>query len=102
MMQFVGYSDGQKALLAHVKKLTAVRAAHPALRKGSRKALSATVDTIAYQMSYAGDEVVVLVNRGDSPQSISVPAGDWKDQIGGAMVNGTVEVAARGSMVLTH
>jgi glycosidase len=102
MMTWTGYSDGQKTLLAHVKKLTAIRAAHPALRKGTRKSLGTSVDTLAYEMSFSGDDVVVLVNRADTPQSIGgVPAGTWTDQLGGGMVTGSAMVPARSAMILT-
>ena len=102
MMQLSGYSQGQTALLAHVKKLTAVRAAHPALRKGNRKPLSATNDTLAYEMTYAGDDVVVLVNRSDTAHAIGgLPAGAWTDQLGGGAVSGSATVGPRSSMVLT-
>ena len=50
MMQWTGYSAAQTALLAKVKKLGAIRAAHTALRRGDRTTLSYGDDTWVYQM----------------------------------------------------
>lgn len=102
MMQWSGYSDGQKLLYAHIKKLTAIRAAHPALRKGTRAPLGATADTIAYTMTYQADTVTVVINRSDGDKSVSgVPSGALTDLLTGAAVSGpTVNVPARSAVVL--
>ena len=60
----------------HIKDLGAIRAAHPALRRGSRKTLSSAQDTMAYEVKDASETVYVVLNRGDAPASVGgVPAG---------------------------
>lgn len=101
-MQWSNLSAGQSQLLAHVKKLTAIRAAHPALRRGSRSALSASADTLAYKMQHNADTVYVLINRGDGTQQVGgVPNGSYEDLIAGAAVSGpSVSVPARSARIL--
>lgn len=101
-MQWSGYSAGQTFLLNHIKKLTSIRANHPALRRGTRQSISATTDTFAYKMTLGGEEVVVAINRGDSPQPIGdLPGGSLHELIRDTTVSGpTVTVPARSAMVL--
>ncbi len=101
-MQWSGYSNGQTFLLDQVKKLTAIRAAHDATRRGSREPLSANNDTMAYRMSGAGDELWVAVNRSDSEQSVGgLPGGELYDELNDEMVSGpSVSVPARSARVL--
>ena len=102
MMQWSNYSQGQTFLLAHIKKLGQIRAAHAALRKGTRTTLGSTTDTYAYKMVLSSDTVYVAVNRSDSTQSIGgFPSGSLEDQLGGTTVTGpSVSVPARSSMIL--
>ena len=102
MMQWGGYSDGQKKVLAHLKKLTKIRADHPALRRGTRKALGATDDVLAYQMTTPGDEVLVVINRADGDNAaLGVPAGSFVDLLTGETLQGpAVTVKARSGRVL--
>jgi glycosidase len=102
MMQWSGYSAGQQLLLAHVKKLGAIRAAHPALRRGNRSTLSVGNDTYAYEMDLNGDTIFVAVNRGDGQASIGgLPGGAMTDLLTGADVSGpSVGVPPRSSMIL--
>jgi glycosidase len=102
MMQWTGLSGGQTKLLDHVKKLTALREAHDALRYGTRTTLGSSTDTIAYKMAYNADVVYVAINRGDSAQSIgNLPSGSLKDELSGTSVTGpSVSVPARSSMIL--
>jgi len=102
MMQWTGLSGGQTKLLDHVKKLTAIRDAHAALRRGTRTTLGSSNDTIAYKMQYNADVVYVVINRADSAQSVgNLPSGSLKDELGGGSVTGpSVSVPARSSMVL--
>jgi glycosidase len=101
-MQWSGYSAGQQLLLDRVKKLTAARAAHEALWKGSRQTLSIANDTWAYKMTSGSDVVYVAINRGDSAQSVGgMPGGQLTDLVGGGTVSGTsISVPARTAMVL--
>lgn len=101
-MQWSGYSAGQTLLRDHLSVLAQIRADHPALRRGTRSTLSVNADTLAYRMSTNGDEVVVLLNRGDSAQSVAnIPNQAWVDALDGSNHNGgSVNVPARGSRIL--
>ena len=101
-MQWANYSAGQAQLLQHIKDLGAIRAAHPALRRGSRKTLSSAQDTMAYEVKDASETVYVVLNRGDAPASVGgVPAGSYNDELGGGMVDGgMVSVPARSARIL--
>lgn len=104
-MQWEGYSEGQGFLREHLAKLGAIRAAHPALRRGSRSTLSAGADTLAYRMSGEGDEVIVAVNRSDAAQTVGgLPGGSLTDLLSGAAVltdgGSSVSVPPRSAMIL--
>ena len=101
-MQWDGYSSGQSWLLQHMKDLGALRAEHPALRRGSRKGLSSGQHTLAYEMKDASETVYVAINRGDAAADVSgVPDGSYLDALSGDMVGGgTVNVPARSARVL--
>ncbi|MBC8143608.1 MAG: alpha-glucosidase C-terminal domain-containing protein [Armatimonadetes bacterium] len=90
------------AMLAHYKKLIAVRNAHPALQSGDAKILS-TDDksgTLAFSRTSGKDVAVVVLNRSRETRTVNVPApkgtGTWKDALSGKSVapgaNGTVSV----------
>ncbi|HUS67427.1 MAG TPA: DUF3459 domain-containing protein, partial [Kofleriaceae bacterium] len=88
-MQWSGYSAGQTLLYQRMQKLGALRAAHPALRRGDRTTLSFGTDTWAYQQLDGADRVYVLVNRSDTTQSVTgLPTQTLKDEISGEMVTG--------------
>ncbi|MCA9711113.1 MAG: hypothetical protein KDK70_35050 [Myxococcales bacterium] len=107
-----GYTGGQQLLLDAIKALTTTRAAHPALRYGTRATLSSGFDTMAYSMTLAVgdpalDEVVyVVLNRGDGPADVGgVPDGSYTDALGGEAVmvsGGTVSVPTRWLRVLVR
>ena len=101
-MQWSGYNDGQKALLAQIKALGIARKLHPALRRGSRSTLWLEADGWMYQRLFDGDNVVVALNRGDNPLTATgLPTGTWQDLLGGADASGgTVQVPPRGVRVL--
>jgi glycosidase len=103
MMTWSGYNAGQNLLLDRVKKLTATRAAHKALRRGTRATLSSDNDTWAYSMVDGTDRVYVLLNRSDSARPVGgLPSGALKDALTNETVNGpSVSVAARGFRILT-
>ena len=102
MMQWSGYSAGQQIVLARLKKLGAIRAAHPSLRRGVRTQLGATNDTIAYKMQAGADIVYVAINRGDGATGIGgLPSGSFTDAITGSAQSGpTVQVPARSAVIL--
>jgi glycosidase len=101
-MQWSGYSAGQLMLKAHLQQLTTIRAAHPALRRGTRTTLSVTNDTIAYRMQAGSDEVIVVVNRGDGAASVGgLPSSSFVDEIDGSSHSGpTISVPPRSSRML--
>ena len=63
-----------EALRDDYKKLLAIRAAHPALSRGTHTALSTTGDLLVYSMTLENDEVIVAINRGAESANLSVPA----------------------------
>lgn len=88
-MAWDDYNAGQTLLLERMKKLGAIRAAHPALRRGDRTTLSSTADIWTYLMADGADRVYVAVNRSDSTQSATgLPSGTLKDEMTGEMLSG--------------
>jgi glycosidase len=102
-MQWSGYSAGQQLLLDRMKKLGAIRAAHPALRRGTRTTLSTGTDTWVYSMTAGTDAVYVAVNRGDLPQTVSgLPSTMLTDQMtGDVFTAASLSVPARSVRILT-
>ncbi|MFY0541839.1 alpha-amylase family glycosyl hydrolase [Nannocystis pusilla] len=88
--------------LGHIQDLGAIRAAHPALRRGSYTRLGADADTMAYSMAGEGETVWVALNRSDAGKSVGgLPAMALKDELSGETVDGpTVMVPARSARVL--
>ncbi len=101
-MQWSGYSSGQTFLKDRLAALSAIRANHPALRRGSRTTLTVTQDTLAYSMTEGADQVVVAVNRGDGTATVSgVPSGSYTDEIDGSSHSGPdISVPARSTRLL--
>jgi glycosidase len=101
-MQWDGYSAGQQTLRDHLQLLLAIRAAHPATRRGTRTTLSSTADTFAYTVSTPGDVVLVAVNRSDGNQTVDgLPDGELVDELTGGMFSGpSVSVPPRSALVL--
>jgi glycosidase len=99
-MQWSNYSGHQTTLKAHIKALTKLRAAHPSLRRGARKQRFITNDVYAYEMSAGSDKLIMVLNRSDSAQQVTL-AGSFKDLLSGKILNGpTITIGARASMVL--
>jgi hypothetical protein len=65
--------------------------------------LSATADTLAYEMTRDADKVIVVINRSDSSQSVgNLPASSFTDLLkGGTFTGPSVMVPARSSLILT-
>lgn len=103
-MQWDGYSAGQTFLLEHIRRLLAIRAEHPATRRGTRTTLSASGDTFAYAMEYGGDAVWVVVNRGDDQESVDgLPGEMLVDELTDESLMGpSVTVPARSARVLAR
>jgi len=83
MMSFGSLTADQTFLKSRVKALTAIRAAHPAMRRGTRKTLSISPDVWLYSMSTSGDTVYVAINRSDSERTVSLPAGTYTELVEG-------------------
>ncbi|HEY2516169.1 MAG TPA: alpha-amylase family glycosyl hydrolase [Polyangiaceae bacterium] len=80
MMQWSGYSADQQALHDRIAALLAIRAAHPALRRGSRTTLTVDADLWVFStttaVGSASDTVYVAINRSDADRSsTSIPSG---------------------------
>jgi len=102
MMPWSGYSVGQQLVRDHVQALASIRAAHEALRVGTRESISSSDDTLVYRMSTAGDEVYVAINRSNFPQVVTgLPSGTLTDLLSGAPVTGpSPTLPARSSAIL--
>ncbi len=101
-MQWSGYSQGQQLVNDRLKKLAKIRADHKALSRGSRTTIGVGNDTLAYKMSDGSETVYVVVNRGDSQQSVGgLPGGALTDLMTNAAITGpSVNVPARSTMIL--
>jgi glycosidase len=101
MMPWSGYSAPQLALRDTIAALAKARAAHPALRHGTRQQLGVSTDVYVYKMATSGDAVFVALNRGDGSQpAVGLPSGSYTDVLTGAAVSGAVTVPPRSAMVL--
>jgi glycosidase len=103
MMQFSSLPAAQSGLYARVALLADIRAAHPALRRGSYATLSSTADCLAFAMTRGGDAVYVLVNRSGAAATVGgLPSGSFLDALSGGTFPGpSVEVAANSARILT-
>ncbi len=101
-MQWSGYSQGQLFLKARVQALSAVRAAHPALRRGARQTLFTSQNALVYQMTDGSDVVYVALNRGDSQETVqNLPGGGLVDEIDGSAHAGpSLTLAPRSARIL--
>ncbi len=88
-MVFGGLNADQQFLYGRIKALNAIRAAHPALRRGKRTTLNVSGDLWVYSMTTAGDTVYVAINRGDNAQSASgLPSAPLTELLTAAAVTG--------------
>jgi glycosidase len=60
-------------LLEHVKKLTALRKAYPALRRGSYHRLYADREVVAFGRWLDQDRLVVVLNTSTATKTIDIP-----------------------------
>jgi glycosidase len=90
-MKWSAPSADETYLKDRIKKLSDIRAAHPALRRGRRATLgSPSADLWVYSQTTTGDTVYVAINRGDTDQSTtSLPAGPLAELVTGATVTGS-------------
>ncbi len=100
-MQWQGYTAPQTALRDRLARLGAIRAQHVALRRGTRRMLASATHTMTYEMSAAGDTVLVALNRADTTQpATGLPPGDYEDLMTGMQVRAPLSVPPRTGMVL--
>ena len=92
----------QRALRDRVRALARLRVETRALTRGRRRTLSADRDTWVYTMGgCGGDDVTVAINRADSPQPVSIPAGAYRDLLSDESVDGgSLSLPARSFRVL--
>jgi glycosidase len=100
-MQWDAWSGEQTWLRDRIAKLAEIRAAHPALRRGTRSSLGSTSDAYVYEMQSAGDSLIIALNRGDGAvEAPGVPSGTYTDLLTGATLSSPVTIPARGALVL--
>jgi len=104
MMAWSGASAAQQGLTARIKALTAIRAAHPAMRRGTRKTLAADADLWVYELTtQAGDPtpdtVYVAINRSDADRTTSALPSGLTELITSTPASGTITIPARQTRV---
>jgi glycosidase len=100
-MQWTGYTADQTFLRDRIAGLAKARAAHLALRRGTRSQLGVSADALVYKMTAAGDTVFVALNRGDIAQpAVGLPAGDYTDAVTGGTVHAPLMLPPRTGLLL--
>jgi glycosidase len=100
-MQWTGLVDDQERLRDGISRLARIRSEHPALRRGDRTTLGGSGDVYTYRMNDGGDEVVVVLNRGDDAEPADgVPAGTWRDLVTDEQVVAPFDVPPRTAVIL--
>lgn len=100
--------DGE--LLAHYRRLIALRNELPALRRGSYETVLAddAKQLFGFRRKFGGQEVLVALNNSPEPQKANLPAeGEWTDRWNGGEVSagkGSVEIELppRGAAILVR
>ena len=88
-MQWSGLTTDQQWLQTRISTLGQIRAAHPALRKGTRSTLNVGSDTWLYSMSGGGETLYVAVNRGDTDATFTgLPSQSMQELVAGTSVTG--------------
>lgn len=100
-MPWQGVEAKQETLRGLIKKLGAIRKAHPALWKGTRSTTSVTNDTYGYRMVSGDDLVFVALNRSDSPGGVAGMPAAGHDLLTDTDVDGpSVTVPPRSALIL--
>ena len=89
MQRFTGLSTEEQRSLDNLRKAGALRAAHPALRRGTRTTVHLEDWFWVYKVTYENDEVYVVINR-DADKQWSPPSG-FVDGLGNC-ANGVVPI----------
>lgn len=102
MMRFSSLTAGEAWLKTRISALTAIRAAHGALRYGQRQTLEVSADLWVYALTVTGDTVYVAVNRSDAAITTSqLPAIALTELLGGSSFTGpSLEIPARQTYIM--
>jgi glycosidase len=100
MMEWTGYSAAQQTLYARIKALTTIRAAHPAMRRGTRSTVQVDADLWVYELTTAAgdpdpDTVYVGINRSDGDRTTTMLPSGLTELITNTPATGTVTIPAR-------
>jgi glycosidase len=71
-----GRSPDEQDVFAHVQALLKLRRDHPALRMGDQKHVAVTDDYYIFTRETAGERLLVVFYKGDSPKSLTVDLTD--------------------------
>lgn len=85
-------------LLATVQALTRLRRQHPALRLGEWALIRAEGDVFAFERTYAGERVLVVINRSNGPARLELSVAVGRAEV----LWGCAAVAARGTTLLVE
>jgi glycosidase len=89
VMPWAGLTADQQWLAGRLQKLGTLRAAHPALRRGTRTTLVVNADSWLYAMKTTDETIYVAINRGDAPATLTgLPAAALEELIEGTTVTG--------------
>jgi glycosidase len=104
MMTFTGWSANQTFVHDRIAKLNAIRAAHPALRRGTRSNISVDDDAWVFVRSTTGDNVWVGINRSDNDKPVSgLPAGSLQELVTNTVTTGpNVTIPARQTRIFVQ
>jgi glycosidase len=101
LMQWSNYSVDQQGLRDRLSRLAQIRKAHPALSRGARTVRGASADVLTYSMRAPADDVIVVLNRSDTSQSVpGLPAGSYDDLLTNQTVAAPAMVAPRSALIL--
>ena len=92
-----------EALRVYYRRLIALRHAHPALARGTFRALATDGDLLVFarEDEVSGDAVVVAINRGVEPAVADLPLPDlWRGQVVQEALNDAVVEAQDGRLAL--
>jgi glycosidase len=95
MMPWSGIGTEQQWLHDRMAKLLQIRKAHTSTRSGTRTTLLANQDVWVYSLSDGSDQLYVVINRGDTAQSVTLGVGNLTELVVGGPAGSVVSVPAR-------
>ncbi len=104
MMTFTGWTANQTYVHDRIAMLNAIRAAHPALRRGTRSNVSVDDDSWVFVRTTTGDNVWVAINRSDNDKPVSgLPAGALTELVTNTAATGpTATIPARQTRIFVQ